>query len=105
MAATAQISPTSAAWLAVTVISPSGCKSVRITENRGVAGWPTSDFLIAKPTTSATPVRVQAGAQYTFGDAATFWKLGDIAGYIKMVTGSTTFDQDEDVGWSQGRTF
>lgn len=94
MAATSQISVTNGAATAVTAVSY--CRNIRITENRGVVGWPTADFLIYKPTDAATPVRIQAGAQYTFNAPPSFYKPGDIVGYVKMVSGSTTFDQDED---------
>lgn len=95
MSATTQISVTNIAFTAVTAVSY--CHSLRITENRGVAGWPTSDFLLAKPSALATPVRVQAGAQYTFTCPTGFFCPGGVVGFVKMVAGSTTFDQDEDL--------
>ena len=94
MAATSQFSVTNSAATAVTTVS--FCRNVRVTENRGVVGWPTSDFLIYKPDGNATPVRIQAGSQYTFNAPPSFFKPGQIVGYVKMVTGTTTFDQDED---------
>jgi hypothetical protein len=93
MAATSQITVTAATPLAITPVS--ACKSVRVMENRGVAGWPTSDFLIYKPTNLVTPVRVPAGSSYTFSTNQIGIPTSPI-GYIKMVSGTTTFDQDED---------
>lgn len=93
MAFTYQISPTDAAILAV--IAQSYCRHIRITENRGVSGWPTSDFLISKPLATNVAVRIEAGAQYTFTSMESSYGPGTVVGYIKMVTGSTTFDQDE----------
>ena len=97
MAATSQISVSSVASTAVT--AQSYCAQIRVTENRGVAGWPTSDFLVRKNSSGATPVRIQAGAQYIFiasTDESSTFRPGNVAGYIEMVSGSTTFDQDED---------
>jgi hypothetical protein len=104
MAATSQITVNAAGFTAVTVQNTLGCKNVRIMENPGISGWPTSDFLIAKPLSTSTPVRIPAGSAYTFSAAsqnaanpASSWLApGSIVGYVKLVSGSSTFDQDED---------
>jgi hypothetical protein len=106
MAATGpQLSVSGSAWTAVTAIS--FCSSIRITENRGVSGFPNGDFLINKypsgdkvgvspPPSSPNTARIQGGAQYTFEAPTGFFSPGQIAGYIKMVAVvSTEFDQDE----------
>lgn len=93
-----------AGYTAVTVQGTLGCKNVRIMENSGVSGWPTTDFLIAKPLSSSTAVRIPGGSAYTFTAAsqnpanpeASWFPPGWIVGYVKAVAGSTTFDQDED---------
>lgn len=94
MAATSQITVNAAGFTAIT--TQSFCKNVRIMENPGVTNWPTTDYLIAKPTAGTTPVRIPAGQSYTFNSPASFFTINQIAGYVKAVTGSTTFDQDED---------
>ena len=94
MAATGNFTANSTGYSAITALS--FCRNLRIAENCGVTGWPTTDLLIAKPTSSATPVRIPAGQSYTFNSPATFFSLGQIVGYVKTVSGSTTIDQDED---------
>jgi hypothetical protein len=97
LSATTQISVSSISPTAIT--AQSYCSQIRVTENRGVVGWPTSDFLIRKPASGSTAVRLQAGAHYTFYSSTqepAFFRPGEIAGYVQMVAGSTTFDQDED---------
>ena len=104
MAATSQITVNAVGFTAVTVQNTLGCKNVRILEDPGVAGWPTSDFLIAKPLATSTPVRIPAGDAYTFSAAsqnpanasASWFAPGLVVGYVKTISGSTTFDQDED---------
>lgn len=70
-------------------------------ENRGVAGWPTSDFLIYKNSPTAVPVRIPAGSSYTFeyaeGSSYGYFGKNFIVGYVATVAGTTTFDQDESV--------
>lgn len=73
------------------------CHDIVIGESPTVANWPTTDFLIAKPDADATPRRVVIGQLYTFRrafDRAPF-RPGDIVGYVKSVSGTTTFFQDE----------
>jgi len=107
MAATGSLSVSQAAWSAV--IADSYCRNIRVTENRGVSGFPNGDFLICKtpsldrigvstpPPVSPKTVRVQAGAQYTFNAPNGKFSPGQTAGFIQMINSvSTTFDKDED---------
>lgn len=94
MAKTSNITVNAAGYTAV--IANSTCKFIRINENRGASGFPNGDFLIAKPTNADTPVRIGSGASYTFQSGPSFFIVGQTVGYVKMVAGSTTFDQDED---------
>lgn len=97
MANTSQIPVTSVTPTAIIANSP--CRNVRISENRGVSGWATVDFYIYKPSLVVTPVRIQAGAQYLFNSYSGNFQIGDIVGYVQMVSSrTTTFDQDEDRG-------
>lgn len=79
------------------IVQSDYCVEVVVKENPGVSGWPTSDFLVAKPLQTSQTIRVSAGQAYIFTpptDARCF-KQGNVAGYLEMVTGATTFDQDE----------
>ena len=96
MAATQQITVASGAPSAI--VAQSVCRSINLAENRGVAGWPTTDFLILKPLSTSVAARKPAGAEYTFEctQPGSFFKVGQTIGYIQTVAGTTTFDQDED---------
>ena len=69
---------------------------VSIGEDPSISGYPTTDFLVYKMTTDENPRRIPAGGNYTFPrtDAGSF-RPGQIVGYVKAVTGSTTFFIDE----------
>ncbi len=96
MAKTRQVSVTSASPTAITAFSYAAT-SVRVTENRGVAGWPTTDLLILKPSSSDTPVRIPAGNSYTFQKVPPRgYAAGEVVGYVQTVAGTTTLDVDED---------
>jgi len=95
MGKTRQVSVTNSAATAVTMFA-AGAENIRVMENRGVAGWPTSDFLVMKPSNTDVAIRVPAGSSYTFNCIQKLHALGDTLGYIQTVTGSTTFDVDED---------
>ena len=95
MAFTQTITVNNSGYTAVTVQSPA-TKNIRIGEDPGVGGYPTTDFYIAKPTNAATPIRVTAGNSYVFFTVGGLFVQGQIVGYVKTVSGSTTFDQDED---------
>lgn len=102
MAATGQLSVSDVADTAVVALS--NCKNIRVFEDLGSAAWGKSDFLVKKPTAAATGMRVRAGNDFTFRCEGTTYRVGEIAGYIRMVTAatSTTFDQDEDASESSG---
>lgn len=68
------------------------CRQVTVGESPAVSGYPTTDFLVAKPSTGNTPRRVVGGQSYTFIGP---FVAGSIAGYVETVTGTTTFYQDE----------
>lgn len=77
------------------IVAQTICRRVTIGEDPAVTGWPTSDFLIAKPGPGNTPRRVQAGAEYEFV-AQVAYQPGDVVGYVELASvGSTTFFQDE----------
>lgn len=94
MAYTSQITVNSIAATAIT--ANSFCTEIRVVENAGVAGFPTTDYYVYKPTTGQTPTRIGAGIGYVFRSKRSFFKLGQTVGYVQTVSGSTTFDQDED---------
>lgn len=96
MANTQQITVGSGA--ASAIVAQSVCKAIRVMENRGVAGWPTTDYLVKKPAATSTGVRIPAGASYTFqcNQPSSFFQVGQTVGFLQTVSGTTTFDQDED---------
>lgn len=69
------------------------CNQITFGEDPSVASWPTTDFLIKKPDTSATAIRRVRGTSYRVEGPFT---PGDIAAYVQTVTGSTSFFIDED---------
>lgn len=79
------------------IVAGSSTTRVRIMENRGVVGWPTTDLLIYKPLISNAPVRIPLGSSYYFdtGPSKNYFSAGDIIGYVQSVLGTTTVDQDE----------
>jgi hypothetical protein len=95
MAFTQHITVTNSSYTAVTAVS-SNASQITVGEDPSVAGWPTTDFLVAKPTNTSVPRRVSVGSTYTFlalnnGKFA----AGQVVGYIETVSGTTTFFQDE----------
>lgn len=90
---TQHITVGSSAYSAVT--AQTNCTQVTIGEDPSVSGWPTTDFLIAKPGSASTPRRISAGGTYTFSAMGGRFTQGTIVGYVEAVSGSTTFFQDE----------
>jgi hypothetical protein len=80
--------------LAVAVIASIPGSSITVREDNSVANWPTTDYLVMKPLAASTPIRFPLGYLYEFCNP-TGYRIGDIAGYIQTVTGTTTFAQDE----------
>lgn len=72
-------------------------RKITVVEDIGVAGSPTTDYYVLRDLAD-TPRRIPAGDPYPFDCPTGNWVKGYIAGYIKAVTGSTTFIQDE--AWS-----
>ena len=92
MGKTSSFTANTVAFTAVTCLS--ACRSVSINEDLGVGGWPTTDLLVAKYNTD-TPKRISAGSGYVFDTTPTSFHAGEVAGYVKTVSGSTTITQDE----------
>ncbi len=83
--------------VATAITASTWCRQITIQEDLGVAGWPTTDYLIARPTSTDDFLRVAGGVAYVF----TFGGFdlipnGAVVGYAKTVSGSTTFQQTED---------
>lgn len=68
---------------------------MRVVENPGVTGWPTTDLLIFKPDQLDTSVRWPAGMNYEFTQPGLYQVNGARVGWVQTVTGSTTLDVDE----------
>lgn len=81
---------------AVAVTTNIATKTVTIAEDASVASWPTTDFKILAPTSGDTAIQRPQGTGYTFVCPTAFWPAGTVVGYVKAVTGTTTFQQYED---------
>jgi hypothetical protein len=77
------------------VVTNSVCGKVNVYEDPGVSGWPNSDYLVRSPDESVY-VRKAAGTSFEFKSGSEPYKKGETLGYVKMVTGTTTFDQFEE---------
>lgn len=98
MAKTKLITVSSASPTAITTAT--ACQKVTVGEDPSVSGYPTTDFLVMKPTSSDQARRVLSGNQYDFpGPRGPYgndgWEQGRTVGYVKAVVGTTTFYQDE----------
>lgn len=71
------------------------CRKVRVAESASVANWPTTAYNIYKPVAGSTANRVPQGEGYEFR-ALHFFQPNDPICFIETVTGSTTFDIDEE---------
>jgi hypothetical protein len=91
---TSQITVASGAFSQIA--AQSNCQDVTVGEDPSVAGFPTTDFLIARPLSTATPRRLTGGSSYRFTSPIGLFKKGQIIGYVQAVRGSTTFFQDEE---------
>jgi len=90
---TKTITVTDAAWVAVTATTDT--RRISVQEDPSVANWPTTDYLVAKPLSSSVQIRKLAGAKYVFERGEYMHRAGSVAGYVKTVSGTTTFAQDE----------
>lgn len=69
---------------------------IRVGEDPSVLGWPTTDFVVKKPAADSDPIQKIAGASYTFSKRdGGFYSKGEVAGYIRTISGTTTFQHDE----------
>ncbi len=68
---------------------------IELQEDPSAGSYPSTDFLIYRPTTSDLPVRFLAGSTYIIDSGGAPFYTGQIIGYISGVSGSTTFAQIE----------
>ncbi len=98
---TATFTVTDAADVPVTAMTET--PDILVAEDPSVEGWPTTPFLVKKPTGADDPIQRPDGASYTFSKGNDYrggprpYVAGEIAGYVRLPTGkgSTTFQQDE----------
>lgn len=86
--------------VAVAIIATGYTSAITVQEDPSVAGWPTTNFTVQKPTSADTAIQRPIGGQYTFQvslNNSASYAPGDVAGYVRLVAGaaSTTFQQDE----------
>jgi hypothetical protein len=77
------------------LVTVSDCQKVTIGEDPSISGWPTTDYLIARPLITSQPRRVTGGNVYPFTPPYGMFKPGQTIGFVKATTGTTTFFQDE----------
>lgn len=78
----------------VAVVAVTSCRNITVGEDRSAGAFPTADFYVAKPSSGNTPRQVVSGGTYSFMSQSMF-QPGDIVGYVKLVSSSSTFFQDE----------
>jgi hypothetical protein len=71
-------------------------KRIRIKEDPSVSNWPTTDYLIKGDSPSSAEIRVPAGSGFAILDSHVVCNVGQTVGYIKSVTGTTTFQMIEE---------
>ena len=77
------------------IVADSWCSQVTFGESPANAGWPTTDFDVKKPSTTAVARRVPPGA--TYSEEGSF-QPGDIVAYATATVGATNFFVDEKQG-------
>jgi hypothetical protein len=79
------------------IVASSYAREISVAEDPSVVGWPTTGFLVKKPTPQDQGIRRPEGASYIFHSGGATYAPGDLAGYIRLPAGAaaTTFQQDE----------
>ncbi len=77
------------------IVAESYTKKVTIQENPANANWPTTDFLVAKPSSANTAIRRSAGTSYAFEGN---FHPGQVVGLgsLPAAAAETSFTQDEE---------
>ena len=79
------------------IAATSVCKRIIIAEDGSVANFPTTDWILRAPYIDSDPVRKGIGYSYVFEKPnGSFFHPGDVAGYVELPSGSTTFQVVED---------
>ncbi len=78
--------------LGTPVTAATFCCRITVGEDGTVSGAPTTNYNVYKPDYNSTPRQVFIGQTYTFQG---IFVPGQIVGYIKSITGTTTFFKDE----------
>jgi hypothetical protein len=80
----------------VPVVVQSVCEVVEVGEDPSIgASWPTTDFLVSG-SLGDNQRQKKAGTTYPFVKRRPFcFRPNDIAGYVQLPSGSTSFFQDE----------
>lgn len=76
------------------VVAQSRTSRIIVSEDPSVVSYPTTDFFVRKPLSGSPAIQRLAGSSYVF-DTSGYFGAGQIVGYVSGVTGSTTFQQDE----------
>lgn len=81
------------------VIATVPCSRIVIGEDPSVADWPLVDYQILGDYQDSIYIQKPAGTSFEFRAPAiknNMFKIGDIAGYVKTVSGSSTFYRIEE---------
>lgn len=92
MAKTKQLTVSSVTPTAV--VATNFCHTIAVGEDPSVVGWPTTDFAVLKPSTTDQERTIPIGNAYHFERRGN-WSPGQTVGYIRSLSGTTTFFQDE----------
>ena len=80
---------------ATPIVTQTATSSVVIQEDPSVANWPTTDFLLQMPTNTDPAIRRTQGTSFEIKSPVGLFQKGATVGYVKTVTGTTTFQQYE----------
>jgi hypothetical protein len=94
---TYQLTINALATTPIVIQSNPGCKRVSVVENSQISGWPTAKLLIYKPDpVSSTPITIPQGESYSVDAGVSIYPTGSSPFSVRVLTGSTTLDVDED---------
>lgn len=80
------------------IVCQTWTRRVEIQEDPSVGGYPTTDFLIYRPSAADLPIRYLTGSTFALETsvASAPFPAGYVLGYVSGVSGSTTFAQIEE---------
>ena len=77
------------------VVAATFCNKITIREDPSVANWPTTDFQVSNTPTGSQVAQRPSGTEFQFKQK--LYSPGQVVGYVETITGSTTFQQIEEL--------